>query len=139
MERGILNVNMNNSTTSVTKIGKNDRTPDGNLLPEAKDKVKNMIEEYIREAGRVNVSELSRYLALSRPTVRTIVDELLGEWRADIEDQAVVAHKWCESVVKEIDAQPENFDKDTIARIRLKMSLFDKMRVMRRMLKKGGE
>ncbi|GEM_PF-4655166 len=131
--------NMTNSAISVSKISKNDRTADGNLLPEAKDKARKAFEKYVRDAGRINISELSRHLGLSRPTVRAIADEFLAEWRADIEDQAVVVHKWCEQMAREIDAQPENFDKDAIARIRLKMSLLDKMRVIRRVLNKGGE
>ena len=76
--------NMTNSIISVSRIGEKDRTVDGNLLPEAKIKAKKTIEQHVREAGRINISELSRLLGLSRPTIRTIADECLAEWRADI-------------------------------------------------------
>jgi len=125
--------------SSVIKIEKNDRTGDGNLQPEARDKARKAVAEYVRETGRVNISELSKELGLSRPTVRILADEVLADWRGEIEDQAVVIHKWCERVAKEIDARPEDFGKDEIARVRLKLSMLDKMRAMRKVLRKGGE
>ncbi|MGC9968403.1 MAG: hypothetical protein ABSC29_01565 [Minisyncoccia bacterium] len=130
---------MAKTENSVIKIGENDRTGDGNLRPEAKEKARRMVAEYVRETGRVNISELSKELALSRPTVRNLADEVLADWRGEIEDQAVVIHKWCERVAKEIDARPDDFDKDEIARVRLKLQMLDKMRAMRKVLRRGGE
>ena len=129
--------NMTSPAVSAYKINENDRTGDGNLLPEAKIKAKKAIEEHVHEAGRINVSELSRRLNLSRQTVRIIADEVLAEWYADIEDQTIVTHKWYENLAQEIDVHPDDFNKDTIPRLRFKMSLFDKMRAMRKILKKG--
>ena len=130
---------MDNQTISVNKINEKDRAADGNLLPAAKAKALKAIAAYVREAGRVNVSELTRYLGLSRPTVRGLADEVLAEWRAEIEGQTVAVHKWCEEVTKDIDAHPEQFDKDAIARIRLKLSMLDKMRMLRKALRKENE
>ena len=137
MERENTFENMEKRDISITTIDEKDRSGDGNLLPKARDRTREMIEKRIRTTGRINVSELSRLLGLSRPTIRSIADEILTEWHADISDQTVVVHKWCEHVAREIDVHPGQFDKDTIARLRLKMSLFDKMRVMRKAMKKG--
>jgi hypothetical protein len=71
--------------------------------------------------------------------VRNLADEVLAEWRNEIEGQTVVLHQWCENLAKEIDAHPEEFDKDAIARVRLKLSLFDKMRTLRKALRKENE
>ncbi|MGB7957223.1 MAG: hypothetical protein WCF77_00045 [Minisyncoccia bacterium] len=129
---------MNKPSISVVKIAEYDRAGDGNLTPDAREKAKSAVVEFIREAGRVNVSELARYLGISRPTTRVIVDEVLAELRAEMEDQTVVIHQWCEDIVKNIDTHPEQFDRNTIARVRLKISFLDKMRTLRKSLRHNG-
>jgi len=116
---------------SVVKI--DDRTIDGNLKSEARERILKSVKEYLEHTGRANISEMSQMLGLSRQTTKNLVDEIMAEWSQDIQDQTVVQTKWIESTLKDIDQHPETFDKDKIAVVNLKSSLFSKLNALQKL------
>ncbi len=110
-----------------------DRTSDGNLKPEARGRILKSVKEYLENAGRANISEIAGMLRLSRQTTRSLIDEILLEWRPEIQDQSLLQSKWIESVLKDMDQNPKTFNKDKIAIINLKSSLLNKLNALQRL------
>ncbi len=113
-----------------------DRTPDGNIKPEARERVLQTMKEYLQHAGRLNISELSAWLGLSRQTVKNLTNEILDWWREEGQNQFLVQSKWLESVLRDMDNNPGTFDKDKIAITKLKAMLFDKTNALQKLLLK---
>lgn len=118
---------MRKRNLSLIKIGQNDRTADGNLLPEIRERLMNSIKNYLRRSGYLNVSEIAMATGLSRQTISKLVDGIVREWQADAEEQIVVQEKWHESVLKDIDQNPETFTKEKIVIIKLKSAFLTKI------------
>lgn len=116
-------------------VKNSDKTSDGNLRPEARQRILTSIKEHLQCAGRANISEMARMLDLSRPTVKSLVDEVLLDWGQDIQDQNQILFqaKWMESVIRDIDQNPDAFDKEKIAVVNLKASLFSKLNVLQKL------
>ena len=129
---------MENDKISLIKsaIKSSDRTPDGNIKQEVRERVLWALKEYLQHTGRLNISELSVWLGLSRHTVKNLTKEILGVWRDEGSDQILVQSKWLESVLKDIDENPDTFDKDKRANTRLKTMLFDKTNALQKLLLK---
>jgi len=123
-----------NKLSLIKSVVKNDdRTIDGNLKPEARERILKSVKEYLEHTGRANISEMSQMLGLSRQTTKSLVDEVLVEWSQDIQDQTLVQTKWIESTLKDIDQHPETFCKEKIAVVNLKSSLFSKLNALQKL------
>jgi len=131
-------MNKTNNKDSLIKsvIKYSDRTPDGNIKPEARERVLQIMKDYLENTGRLNISELSSWLGLSRATVKKLTDEILDEWQGEGQNQITVQEKWLQSILKDIDNNPDTFDKDKIAIIRLKSMLLDKTSALQKLLLK---
>ena len=81
-------MNKNKLSLSNSIIKKADRTNDGNLTEEARQRALKFFRKYLEHTGRVNISEISRIIGLSRQTTKNLIDEILAEWRQDMQDQA---------------------------------------------------
>lgn len=133
----IMAKNSGNQQISVVKT--EDRTGDGNLLPETRERVLKSIKEHLKRVGYLNISELASIFDLSRQTTRKLVDEVIKNWSEEAEDQIQVQIKWYESTLKDITENPNLFDKDTIALVKLKSMLLGKINALRKLsLKKNG-
>ncbi|GMX58521.1 MAG: hypothetical protein MCSN_1750 [Candidatus Microsyncoccus archaeolyticus] len=116
---------------SAAKIS--DRTSDGNLIPEARERILKSVKEYLENTGRANISEMSHMLGLSRQTTKNIVDEILDEWKEGIQSQTLIQSKWIESTLKEMDQSSRLFSKEKIAMINLKSSLLTKLNALQKL------
>jgi hypothetical protein len=121
-------ISLNNSL-----VKKDDRTSDGNLLPETRERILKSIKEHLEYAGRANISEIARMVGLSRQTTKNLINEILAEWHQDIQDQTLVQARWVEFILKDIDENPETFDKDKIAVVNLKSSLLNKLNALQKL------
>ncbi len=125
----------NNITKQELSLVKTEeRTSDGNLLPETQERVYHSIQKYLRQAGYLNVTEISTQLGLSRQTTKKFVDEILSKWRADQENQIIIQLKWNQEIIKDIDKNPETFSKEKIALIKLKSSLLSRVNTLMKTL-----
>lgn len=125
----------NNITKQELSLVKTEeRTPDGNLLPETRERVYRSIQKYLCQAGYLNVTEISARLGLSRQTTKKFVDEILSKWRAEQENQTIIQLKWNQEIIKDIDKNPETFSKEKIARIKLKSSLLSRVNTLMKTL-----
>lgn len=133
----IMTKNSGNQQISVVKT--EDRTGDGNLLPETRERVLKSIKEHLKRVGYLNISELASIFNLSRQTTKKLVDEVIKNWSEEAEDQIQVQIKWYESTLKDTTKNPDLFDKDTIALIKLKSMLLGKINALRKLsLKKNS-
>jgi len=131
-------MNKTNNKNSLTKslIRSEDRMPDGNIKPEARMRILEAMKKYLENTGRLNISESSFLIGLSRSTVKKLTDEILNEWRGEGQNQILVQSKWLESVLKDIDNNPGTFGEDKRAIIRLKSMLLDKTNALQKLLLK---
>jgi len=53
-----------------------DRTSDGNLKMEAKEKIIKSLKKYLENTGRANISEISDMIGLSRQTTKNLLNEI---------------------------------------------------------------
>lgn len=126
---------MNKKDTSlINSLIKNcDRTDDGNIKPEARERVLVSLKKYLEHTGRANISEIAEMLGLSRQTTKNLIDEILTDWIPKIQDQSLLQSKWMESVLKDLDQNPETFNKDKIAVVNLKSSLLSKLNALQKL------
>jgi uncharacterized protein YacL (UPF0231 family) len=128
---------MQNDEISIVKP--EDRTGDGNLLPEARERALNSVRSYLKRTGYLNVSDLAAKLHLSRQTTMRMAKEVIEEWREDEVDQTMIQIKWYESVLKKINRDPETFSTKEIEIVRLKSMILGKINELRRMSLKENE
>mgnify|MGYP000898247461 CR=1 FL=1 len=121
-------ISLNNSIVKVCE-----RTGDGNIKPEARERIVNVLKEYLINAGHANISEISLNLGLSRQTVKNIIDEILIDWHQEIQEESLMQSKWMESVLKDIDQNPASFSKEKIAVVNLKASLLGKLNALQKL------
>ncbi len=110
-----------------------ERTGDGNLKPEARERIINVLKEYLSNAGHANICEISLDLGLSRQTVKNLIGEILIDWHQEIQEESLVQSKWMESVLKDIDQNPMSFSKEKIAVVNLKSSLLGKLNALQKL------
>jgi len=129
---------MGKSIISLSKalVKNEDRTSDGNLLPETRERLLKSIKKHLQNTGRLNVSEVASMVGLSRQTAKKLVDEILMEWQEDTEDQVLIQTKWFESVLKDIDRHPETFGKEKVEIVKLKSMLLGKLNALHKILLK---
>lgn len=104
-------------------IKSEDRTADGNLLPEARDRVLEAIRKHLKQTGYVNVSELALKLGLSRPTTKNLVDQILRAWDDEMRNQGIAQFQNTQAIIEDLNENPKTFTKEKIARIKLKLQL----------------
>lgn len=126
--------NIENWPLSVIK--NEDRTADGNLLPEVRERTINELKKYLQRIGYINISEISSMINLSRQTTKKLVDEILDDWREDEENQIIVQKKWYESVIRDIENKPEMFNEDYINIIKLKSAVLGKINSLQKLSQK---
>lgn len=130
----IMAENRDNHGLSVIKI--EDRTGDGNLLPEVREKTIKELRKYLQRIGYVNISEISSMINLSRQTTKKLVDEILDDWQEGEENQIIVQKKWYESTIKDIDNNPEMFSKKYTDLIKLKSMMLGKINSLQKVSQK---
>ena len=123
----------NQTSLSNSVVKDCDRTSDGNLKPEAKERILKSVKKYLEQTGRANISEIAQMINLSRPTTKNLINEILLEWNEDIQDQTFPQSKWIESVIKDLDENPETFDKEKRANINLKTGLLSKLNALQKL------
>lgn len=121
------------NSLSISPIKNSDRSGDGNIKPETRESIKISLKEYLESTGRANISEISEVMGLSRQTTKNLINEILAEWHEEMEDQTLVQSKWIESTLREIDCDPDSFNKDKIAVVNLKSSLLNKLNALQRL------
>lgn len=126
--------NMQNTTISLTKIEKEDRTADGNLTTAARERTLQSIRRHLKHAGYANISEIAALLGLSHPTARNLIREVVQEWRTDEEDETVVQIQWYRSLLRELQEYPENFDKNALAVLKFQTALMAKVHGLQKLL-----
>ena len=114
-------------------IKTDDRANDGNLLPEARERILESIKEHLEYAGRANISEIARLVGLSRQTTKNLINQVVAEWQDDIQDQSLIQAKWVESILDDLDENPETFDEKKIFMIQLKSNLLGKMSALQKL------
>jgi len=72
------NIEQNNS---ILPIQVDERENNGQLIPAAKERVKEIIEKHMHDNYSINISELAKTLCLERATVSRYVDECIEDWR----------------------------------------------------------
>ena len=70
---------------------------------------------------------------MSRQTTKKLTGQVVEEWRENEIDQSVILIKWLEWVAKDIDCNPESFDKEKITLINLKLTILGKINSLRKM------
>lgn len=115
-------------------IKSEERTADGNLLPDARERVIKSIQTYLRKVGYLNISEIAQQLGLSRHTTKKLTDEIVAKWRMEIENQIVVQVKWNREMIRDIDEDSDSFSKKKIALIKLKLALLSKINTLMKIL-----
>jgi len=115
-------------------IKSEERTPDGNLLPEVRERVIQSIQTYLSKVGYLNISEMAQQLGLSRATTKKLTDEIIAKWRTEIENQIIVQTKWHLEMVKDMGENPETFSEDKRALVRLKSAFLSKINTLMKVL-----
>ena len=126
-------MNKKHISHSNSLIKKNDRTNDGNLLPEVRERTLESIKEHLEYAGRANISYIARMFGLSRQTTKNLVNQVVVEWQDDIQDQSIFRAKWMESILDDLDENPETFDEKKVFMTQLKADLLSKMSALQKL------
>ncbi len=126
----------NTENRSLSVIKNKDRASDGNLLPEVREKTIKELRKYLQRIGYINISEISSMINLSRQTTKKLVNEILDDWRKDEEDQIIVQKKWYESIIQDIENDPEIFNEDYINIIKLKSAILGKINSLQKLSQK---
>ena len=117
-------------------IKNEDRTGDGNLLPEVRKKTIKELKRYLQQMGYVNISEISSMINLSRQTTKKLINEITENWRVDNENQIIVQKKWHEYILDDINQNPGTFDKEKRANINLQSKIMDKINSLQKLSQK---
>src|SRR5579872_3976301 len=72
------NSSQNIHLSLISPVNAADRSPDGNLLPEAKERVLEQIESYLSKGTSANVQKIATRLAVSWQTAHDLVDEAIN-------------------------------------------------------------
>lgn len=118
----------------ITGIKPEDRNGDGSLNLEAREKAMSEVELYLRKAGYVNISEISRLLGLARRHTKALVLEVINRWNEEHQDQIAAQIMWYENLLLEIDEHSECFDSKRIALIAFKTGLIDKINGLQKLI-----
>lgn len=127
LRKGIEIMANNMTKPALSLIKSEERTSDGNLLPETRERVCISIQNYLRQAGYLNVSEISAGIGLSRQTTKKLIDEIISKWRSELENQIIIQIKWHQGVLKDMNENPESFSNEKIALMKLKSSFLNKV------------
>ncbi len=126
----------------LTPIRPEERTPDNNLLPEAKNKVYEEIRTYLTRLGFINYSDIAKQLGINRTTARSFVDEIVQEMREQDMDDKIVRIQWLHSKLQLLRENPEAFAvQNEVHNIALQLALYkeiDKLRDSNPMEKEKG-
>ncbi|MFH0952645.1 MAG: hypothetical protein V1838_05740 [Patescibacteria group bacterium] len=120
--------------SQLSLIKSEERTPDGNLLPEVRERILREIKIHLQQTGYLNVSEISSKIGLSRHTTRKLVEEIAQAWRDELQNQFMVQVKWYQGVFKDIRERPETFSKEKFQLIQLQSSLLSKVNSLMKVL-----
>ncbi|MFH1171915.1 MAG: hypothetical protein V1778_05280 [bacterium] len=123
---------MANSELSLIKP--EERTLDGNLLPEVRERIIQEIKTHLQQTGYLNVSEISSKLGLSRQTTRRLIDEIVRVWNDESRNQFMAQIQWYQATLRDIEAHPRSYSKEKINLIKLKSSLLSKVNSLRKVL-----
>ncbi len=115
-------------------ITSQERTADGNLLPDVRERVVKSVQTYLRQVGYLNISEISQQLGISRQTTKILTDEILTKWRMEMENQVIVQIQWHLEMIKDMDEKPGSFSQDKRALVRLKSAFLTKTNLLLRVL-----
>jgi|WetSurMetagenome_2_1015567.scaffolds.fasta_scaffold91642_2 hypothetical protein len=117
----------------LNSVDKNcDKLSDGNIKPEVRERILITLREYLEDTGRANISEISKMLKLSRHTTKNLISEILAEWHEEIQDQTLIHSKWIESVLRDIDQNPDTLSKEKITVVKLKSFLLSKFNALQK-------
>ncbi|MFH1235634.1 MAG: hypothetical protein V1685_01705 [Parcubacteria group bacterium] len=122
------------TNVQLSLIKPEERTPDGNLLPEARARIIHNLKTYLQQTGVLNVSELSLQLGLARQTTRRLVDEVARAWQDELRYQFMAQTKWYQEVFRDTQEHPDAFSKDKIALVKLQSSLLSKVNSLMKVL-----
>ncbi len=132
----------NNLSLTVSTVKDCDRTGDGNIKAEAKQRILKSIKYHLKNNGRASISEMANSLGLSRQTTKNFVGEILEEWHQEQKEsrncQILIQSKWLENIIDDISQNPEDYDKGKIAMINLKAALFGKLNALQKLDQKIG-
>lgn len=120
------------NSLSISPVKNSDRASDGNLKPVAREDIIKSLKEYLENTGRANISEISQMIGLSRETTKNLINEILAVWYEEIQDQTLVHSKWIESVLRNVDQNPDTLSKEKIAVVKLKSSLLSKFNALQK-------
>lgn len=123
---------MDNFKLSIVKT--EDRTEDGNLRPEARERAVNVIRQYLRQTGYLNITEMSSMLGLSRQTTKKLVNEIIDAWREKTKNHVAVQIKWYQSIAKKIDENPETIGKKEMGLIKLKSNMLGRINTLMKLM-----
>lgn len=115
-------------------IKSEERTSDGNLRPEVRERVLRGIKTHLQQTGFLNVSEIASKLGLSRLTTRQLIDEIMRVWNDELRNQFMSQIKWHQGVIKDLEEHPESFSKDKIQLVKLQSSFLSKVNSLRKIL-----
>jgi hypothetical protein len=122
---------------SLTIIKDDERNPDGSILPEARNRIKQELDTYIKKMGFVDYRELSSKLGVTRITLVKLIEELVDEWSGKDEVEIALQIKWYEGILKDIETNPETFTPQRVALIAMKAGLIDRINLLKKMIKPG--
>ncbi len=127
---------------TISSVKDCDRTGDGNIKAEAKQRILKSIAYHLKNNGRANISEMAVALGLTRQTTKNFVGEILEEWHQEQKEsqncQILIQSKWLENIIDDISQNPETYDKGKIAVVNLKSALFGKLNALQKLDQKIG-
>lgn len=119
------------------KIAPLERTDDNNLTPESRKRALESIRQYISNTGCLNISELSKELELSRPTVRILANEILDELRDEAEPKILAQIKWHQDIATTLGKDPEAFTEKQIKVLKFHSTMLGKITLLQRALRRS--
>lgn len=127
---------MENSNLTYTKEG--ERNEGGRLLPDVRERVVREIESYIRKTGHMNYSFLSEKLGLNLLTIRSLVSEIVENWKEYNSFDVELEIQWLKNLLIEIEEQPDKFDSKKIELIAFKIGIYDKINGLKKLITPGA-
>jgi hypothetical protein len=96
----------NQKEVGLLPIKDSERTGDGNLLPEVRERVLADVEAYITKTGDINISEIARQLSITWDFANTIVGEIAEGWRVrgkrELQSQKLLIYGLMKKFVQQI-------------------------------------
>lgn len=100
------------------------RSGDGNLLPEVRKEKLVEVENYLSQVGHLNVYEVAKGLNITWETAKSLIDEIVAGWSDNHKDRVKVQIRYFEKVLTELEKDQMTYKINPFEKVKFKAAIF---------------